>query len=389
MTIHDRREFLKRLSLATGGAALGGFIPSSLLRSAPLAPRCGIPRNRPFNVVAIGDSIVWGQGLDEASKFTVRVRDWLQGQLQLPVTLTSFAHSGAIIEPHGTGDAMAPYAGEVPNSWPSIKAQARMAAGLWSGYPRGNITAPPADEIDLVIVDGGINDVGVTNIIDPRATSLVPTTQAKCDYAMRSLLSDVAMLFPNARVVVTGYFAIVSQESNINDVVLLMLAGGVVATPFAPLPGLALQAAALAELVAEFGGEGPLKTALATRSATFHQTATTSLRSAVNAVNSTFKRDFRFAEPGFGPRNSYAAPESWLWHLSAASGIAVSDPARETRRLACEARYGSLDPDLTPGASFTDRPKCPLAAMGHPTQRGAQAYADAITRELSTLLPAC
>ena len=265
MTIHDRREFLKRLSLATGGAALGGFIPSSLVRSAPLVPRCGMRRDRPFNVVAIGDSIVWGQGLDDASKFTVRVRNWLQQQLQAPVTLTSFAHSGAIIEQHGSGDALPPYPGEVPNSWPSITAQARMAAGLWSGYPRGNVTAPPADEIDLVILDGGINDVGVKNILDPRLSSLAATTQQKCDFAMRALLSDVAMLFPNARVVVTGYFAIVSQESSLLDVALLLMGLGVVATPFVGLGGVAMQAAAIAELAAEFGGEGPLKNALATR----------------------------------------------------------------------------------------------------------------------------
>lgn len=383
--IHDRREFLRRLALATGGVAVGGLATASLARAARPAAHCGIRRDRPFNVLAIGDSIVWGQGLDDASKFTVRVRDWLQQQLQLPVTLTSFAHSGAIIEQHGSGDALPPYPGEVPNSWPSITAQARMAAGL---APR-TITAPPADEIDLVILDGGINDVGVKNILDPRLSSLASVTQQKCDFAMRALLSDVAMLFPNARVVVTGYFAIVSPESSLLDVALLLMGLGVVATPFIGLGGVAMQAAAIAELVAEFGGEGPLKTALATRSATFHTTATSALRSAVSAVNAQFKRDFRFAEPGFGPRNSYAAPDSWLWHVSAAASPTTPDPAAAQRRQACLARYGNVEPDRTPGASFTDAPQCPLAAMGHPNVRGAQAYADSITRELATLLPAC
>ena len=385
MTIHDRREFLKRLALATGGAAVGGLVPSALARAAAPRRPCGIRRDRPFNVLAIGDSIVWGQGLDDASKFTVRTRDWLQQQLQLPVTLTSFAHSGAIIEQHGVGDAIAPYAGEVPNSWPSITAQARMAAGL---APR-TITAPPADEIDLVILDGGINDVGVKNIIDPRLASLAPLTTAKCDYAMRGLLSDVAMLFPNARVVVTGYFAIVSTESVLLEVAMLLYALGAIAAPAVPLAGIALQAAALAELSTAFGGEGPLRNALAARSTTFHQTATASLRAAVTAVNSHFKRDFRFADPGFGPRNAYAAPDSWLWHVSAALTPVTPDPAATQRRQACVARYGTVEPDRTPGATFTDAVQCPLAAMGHPNVRGAQAYTDAITRELSTLLPAC
>ena len=385
MTIHDRREFLRRLALATGGVAVGGLGTASLARAARPAARCGIRRDRPFNVLAIGDSIVWGQGLDNASKFTVRTRDWLQAQLQLPVTLTSFAHSGAIIEQHGSGDALPPYPGEVPNSWPSITAQARMAAGL---APR-TITAPPADEIDLVILDGGINDVGVTNIVDPRLESLAPLTTAKCDYAMRGLLSDVAMLFPHARVVVTGYFPIVSTESSLDDVALLLMGAGVLVSPAAPVSGIAAALAGFAILASEYGGGAPLRAKLAQRSSIFHQAATQSLRNAVAAVNSQFRRDFRFADPGFGPRNAYGAPDSWLWQLSQAMSPITPDPMAEPRRAACLARYGNLEPDRTPGASFGDAPKCPVAAMAHPNVRGAQAYADAITRELSTLLPAC
>ena len=35
----------------------------------------------PFRVVVLGDSIMWGQGLPEADKFTTQVREWLARQL--------------------------------------------------------------------------------------------------------------------------------------------------------------------------------------------------------------------------------------------------------------------------------------------------------------------
>ena len=44
----------------------------------------------------------------------------------------------------------------------------------------------------------------------------------------------------------------------------------------------------------------------------------------------------------------------------------------------------NINPDPTPGATLFDPAQCPVAAMGHHNVRGAQAYTDAITRELET-----
>ena len=53
--------------------------------------------NEVFNMVVIGDSIAWGNGLNKKSKYSYLVADWLQEKLNRPVEVTVYAHSGAAI----------------------------------------------------------------------------------------------------------------------------------------------------------------------------------------------------------------------------------------------------------------------------------------------------
>src|SRR5947199_1451967 len=105
----------------------------------------------PFRIVCIGDSVVWGQGLLETEKFDSMVREALTRFLS-GVTLEKTAHSGAVI---GVSGAMGnPAPGEVPESRLSIIEQC-------DGFTNSPET------VDLVLMDGGINDVGVSNILNP------------------------------------------------------------------------------------------------------------------------------------------------------------------------------------------------------------------------------
>jgi hypothetical protein len=63
------------------------------------------------------------------------------------------AHSGATI---GVGDTETadPVDGEVPTSYPTILQQCDLFTGL-------------RDKVDLVLMDGGMNDVDVTTILNP------------------------------------------------------------------------------------------------------------------------------------------------------------------------------------------------------------------------------
>lgn len=391
---HDRRDFLKRCALAAGALALRD--PRRFaLAGTPRAARAW-KANRPFNIVALGDSIVWGQGLDDRSKFTFIVRDWLAAQLQAPVTLSVFAHSGAVLQADSAFDDAKPYYGEVPNSWPSIPAQARVAAGQPSALTQHYPPAPPAGEIDLVIVDGGINDVEVTKIV-AGMEDLVAFTRQKCEGPMQALLTQLAIAFPNARVVVTGYFPIVSAQTSLEDLgVLVALLGDVPDAGAAISIIKAVGTLDLAGVAAAFDdflagrnqSRESFRAFAAQRSAAFYATATSALRSAVDATNADFHRNYRFADPGFGPEHAYGTPDTWLWHVSTAGSLPTPDLAAHPRREACLARYGTLEA-LFSVDEEVDAAKCYAASMSHPNRVGAQVYANAVIRELQGLLPTC
>src|SRR5688572_18987503 len=57
--------------------------------------------NRPIEVLAIGDSVVWGQGLKDANKFSVLVKTWLESRVAGRIVNLHYAdaHSGATILP--------------------------------------------------------------------------------------------------------------------------------------------------------------------------------------------------------------------------------------------------------------------------------------------------
>ena len=363
----DRRQFLKELTLATlATATVGATLPHRLV-AAPASSGRRSSEARPFNVVAIGDSIVWGQGLPDEAKFTSKTRAWLEERLQRPVSLTVFAHSGAVIHRRPDDDACtykAVYAGEPPNLAPSIIAQAWWAAGRAKKSCAGGPGPPaPNDQVDLVLLDGGINDVDIVHILNPAYSGLAALTRKKCRTGMTSLLGDVALLFPNAKVVVTGYYPIVSEESDVSVLGPALLNVGVLGVPS--------QFTAFAR---KYGGEPQLRRRLAAQSVEFHRTASESCVAAVARVNKAFARDYRFVDPGFAPRNAIGAPESWLWPVNA------DDPAKAARIAECTDRYGVVS--LLPEAG-----KCRAASMGHPNVAGAAAYAAGIMRELETLVP--
>lgn len=334
---------------------------ASLSRRRPWHP------GRPFNILAIGDSIVWGQGLPTEAKFTSRTRDWLEERLQVPVTLTVLAHSGAVIHRRPDDSACtykAVYAGEPPNLAPSIIAQAWWAARKGKAMcASGPTLSAPDDEVDLVLLDGGINDVDVVHILNPAYSGLAELTRKLCHRGMVSLLGDVALLFPNAKVVVTGYYPIVSEESDVSVLGPALLNVGVLGVPS--------QFTAFAR---KYGGEPQLRRRLAKQSLAFHGAATESYVSAVAKVNRARHRDFRFVDPSFAPRNAIGAPDSWLWPVNA------DDPAKTSRIADCTERYGVVS--LLPEAG-----KCRAASMGHPNVAGAAAYTAGIVRELETLVP--
>ncbi|HEX2173044.1 MAG TPA: hypothetical protein VHL09_11445, partial [Dehalococcoidia bacterium] len=104
----NRRTFVRDAALAaaagcglTGGlGALRGLLaqphPSAL---KPLVVQ-GTGQYGPFNMVCLGDSIMWGQGLTESTKFTSLIKTWLESMLPgRSVNRFVYARSGATLGP--------------------------------------------------------------------------------------------------------------------------------------------------------------------------------------------------------------------------------------------------------------------------------------------------
>jgi lysophospholipase L1-like esterase len=285
-----------------------------------------------FEMVVLGDSILWGSGLDEEDKLWTLVRRWLEHEMGRPVTVQVLAHSLAVVEPHPVKDVDPPAWGEIRFRHPSITYQALQDARLRD---------PSA--IDLVLVDGGINDLGPLNLVNPwRSPRWIREQAAEhCGRKMKNLLLAMLDRFPNARVVVTGYFPIVSSRTWFIEAL-------------APLPA--------------------VKRRLIELSAAWAQASEQWLRWAVQQANlhaSGSKPRVVYANAEFRPENCYGAPDTYVWSL----WEAVTDRSAVGKRRRCEClRRKPLDP------------VCPIDRAFHPNKTGARAYADTVTRALGSLL---
>jgi hypothetical protein len=351
------------------------YTVQSLMRAGDGAEVLGEPSRsltlvvRPFNIVAVGDSVMWGQGLAENSKFASKVRQWLQTQLGKDVRLLLFARSGATLGPFGGVDEARFVAeqnassGEVPRDMPSIMHQALSLA------PGPGVA--PAD-VDLVLMDGCSNDIGVATILNPNKGDgeIGSLTQALCGGdAMFARLAQIHSRFQNAKILLTGYYPLVSEYSDLTAVAVLMTNVGALSAAVAPLFGVPLDPVTGA--IAGAITSQILRDKAVSHSATFHAVSTSSLSTAAVTSNQRLAGNrIRFVGVPFTAMNAYAAPDTWLWNVPTP---AQKDEVFDQRLRACSAVQ---NPPAT----------CIPASMGHPNLRGSQAYANAITGALGEFM---
>jgi lysophospholipase L1-like esterase len=326
-------------------------------------------------MLVLGDSVMWGQGLFEGEKAWARVRDELRernGGIAIDVTV--LAHSGAVIDANTPDEVVSSpstppgaFGGEVPKSRPSINEQ---LSSFLSG-------ADVDDTVDFVLLDGGGNDITIPEALWPFGKDMKELADTHCHDDLRALLERVAETLPNASVVVTGYFPIVSPKT---DVVMLgvFLAAlgftvGAAGTLVSPVPGWGAQPSALAALVLSTA----LFVAICDRQAQFVRFTDEAIARAVEDVIPLFEpnRAIRFVSPGFRDENAIFAPQSFVFGVT--DGFDPVDPPEvaSERAEVCETNEESLLQVIV----------CPYASMGHPNPAGAAAYADAITRALSEI----
>ncbi len=295
-----------------------------------------------FRIVAIGDSIIWGQGLLPNEKFTTLVQQALLLKHPEGVSLESVAHSGAVIGANGSSGT--PQAGEVPASRLSIVEQ----CDAFSNSP---------DTVDLVLMDGGINDVGVASILNPFA--LIPSLSARVTHAchdeMLTLLQKVSAKFskPACTILVTGYYTILSAKSDPLGVIKLLSLFGIAIPSF---------------LDRDLDFINPVLD----RCEAFFKDSTEQL---TQAIADSGDRRITFVPSGFTDDNSVFTPgTSLLWGLDLLDDLNPQDPVAAARHPLCDAAH--------PDPQIPERELCYRASAGHPNVQGAVQYSKQILAAL-------
>src|SRR2546430_6768829 len=166
--------------------------------------------SRPLNMLVLGDSILWGQGLKAEHKSWYQVKGWLERTTGRKVVERIEAHSGTVIELASTDDRLRARNPEVNVALPTINDQLDAAMKSYAD----------ASQVDLVLLSGCGNDVGVQNLLNASGTAEINNlTGEKCGAPMERLLRRITTLFPSAVVVVSGYYPFFSEKSR-NDFIL-------------------------------------------------------------------------------------------------------------------------------------------------------------------------
>jgi hypothetical protein len=183
---------------------------------------------------------------------------------------------------------------------------------------------------------------------------------------MADVLRRVRARYPNASIVVTGYYAIVSTQS-----------------------GLTPLAAFLSKLAGKPIGN-PVLSDFATNSSAFESASNTVLTNAAATVNQeTGGARVSFVPVPYQAQNAFGAPSTFLWYIPDAN---IPDDVFQLRGTQCTS--GALATSIgvpvympTSTELAAAQAKCPIASMGHPNRAGALAYANAIATALQSHYP--
>lgn len=329
---------------------------------------------RPIQMLVLGDSIMWGQGLKPNHKPSYHVKLWLEKTTGRTVVERIEAHSGAVIEGDSISDKRASTNREVNLGLPSVLQQLDTAARAYSD----------ASQVDLVLLSGCGNDVGFQNMLNaPRTEEVEEMTKAKCGGPMEDLLRRITISFPLAQVIVTGYYPFFSEHTR-NDFIVRALARRFFKTqPGGP----------------KISSKEVFKR-LEVNSKQWYETSNQTLAQGAQKINAEIGRQrITFARIEFLPDYSFAAPKTRLWGFNRSPFRMVlvllsfgkillpsNDEVRRQRTASCNEVF-SEQPNETPEqkkARKALRLSCRYAALGHPDRQGALLYADAIINILKS-----
>ncbi len=361
MTIGSRRDFLKHLGVLSALLAAGrGNLALS-----------HVDDERPFNMLIVGDSVIWGQGLEETDKFYTLIADWLRKEAfgkRCEVNVKVKAHSGSTLKFHpdeaekykkagrNEADAFNP---EVNVGFPSSWKQIEMAADEYRAEGKGGA--------DLMMICGGITDITTSRVFDPKGNDdeLRSDIKRYCGDNMFDVLQLAADRNPNALLVVIGYFPVITPYSQNGK----MLNAWLEALSFPRMTKFFVNNPIVRPMVFN-----KLKKRGIDRSRIWLEESNRNFQAAVTAINEKYnsKRAILVRTP-LTEENGAEAPKTMLLRMGK-NGV-VEDAVAQQRIKDCRETLPKLKSST--GIDYPVR-LCEIAAVGHPNPAGARAYAESI-----------
>ena len=354
------------------------FLLSPSVRAQSVAPA-----ERPLNLLVLGDSILWGQGLKEEHKAWHQVKSWLEQTTGREVREKIEAHSGAVIGSAGdqTDNSTVWLDGEINRAVPTVNEQISYALRSYSDR----------SQVDLVLVDGCINDIDARRLLNASNTpaGIRELAQAKCGVPVEALLEKIAASFPNAHVIITGYYPIISEKTS-NDLFMRAL-GKRLYTPATGTPRIS---------------DKELRKRLIAISKEWYDASNEKLASAAKSVDAKLsasgsRQRVLFAEVEFLPDYAFGSHGSRLWGFDASPlrkvlvilafgrvSIRTNDETRSQRSESCQQVFKRPEGETKDQKRARDwrLMLCKLAALGHPNRKGSAMYVEAITNQLKLLI---
>ncbi len=329
---------------------------------------------KPFEILVVGDSHISGQGLKNDNKFYNLVRDWVQGEVfghSRKVNLKVKSHAGSRIKlhpdelrsMHKVGDDINKFHYDEANiSSPDITTQLDVAR---SEYER-------PESVDLIMLSGCITDVLVADIINPfyPERKLRERIRRFCGESMAGLLEHATTTFPNAQVVVVGYFPIASSQSDVKTMARYFLK--IISFPRD------LQFVFTNPLSRQF--LKILRNKIAKRSRVWIEESNREIKDAIARHNAGSGRPMAFfVESPIRPESSYATKDPLLWEID--KNHVPNDETYVERLAGCAKVFGEMKYQHYGRLS---RRMCELSSVAHPNVKGSQAFADAIKTVLKS-----
>src|SRR5438309_4426848 len=338
---------------------------------------------RPQNMLGLGDSIRWGQGLKEDHKAWRQVETWLEQTIGREVRAKIEAHSGAVI---GSSDSSPDSStiwldGEINRAVPTVNEQIGYALRSYSDR----------SQVDLVLVDGCINDIDARRFLNASNTpaGIRELAQAKCGAPVEALLEKVVSSFPNAHVIITGYYPIISQKTS-NDLFMRAL-GKRLYTPATGSPRIS---------------DKELRRRLIAISQEWYDASNEKLASAARSVDARLtasgsRQRILFAKVEFLPDYAFGSHGSRLWGFDASPlrkllvilafgrvSIRTNDETRSQRSESCKEVFKRPEGETKDQESAREwrLMLCKWAALGHANRKGSAMYVEAITNQLKLLI---